>query len=297
MDIKRSNGFKNFSKKIGQNNHFLITILIGLDAVKEGIAKKEDGFKTSWNPKSVEDSALRSREFAIKATLAWLVDCLDSYFMYTYTKPKLIQENNFESAYCSANQSVYKRYTVFKEWIYDLPDIESALVDLTISWRNRLIHSNANNPISEKSREILIANMDTISDNYQGLIIVETLEAFSNKNAPKFKEITAMIRACRTFVQELDRNLITRLDKKRFTNELISYYVNEVINQKVNTLWGKDEETRKRQLRNFLKNFSFVDSKEENELDEYIEEIANKGEQEIKEMFIHKEDLSEANFL
>jgi hypothetical protein len=68
-----------FKKLLGQNNHYLITILIGLNGVEAGTALLPDDFATSWNPRDVRRSVQRSREFAIKALLAWASDSLDAY--------------------------------------------------------------------------------------------------------------------------------------------------------------------------------------------------------------------------
>ena len=285
MELIRTHGYKAFKKKVGQDNHFLITILIELDGVKNGVVTKEDGFKTTWNPPSVEVSALRSRDFAIKGALAWLVDNLDSYFMSTYSKPKLIQNPDFESSYCSANQSVFLRYKVFSDHIINLPSVEMAFVDLAINWRNRLVHSKANNPILKVSNDVLLSESDYISKNYQGLETRETLNNFLKKETPKFKEITAIIRACMTFIEKLDWQLVQKLDKKKYVKDVVSYYIHEVIQMEINRVWGKSFETRKRQLTNILRSFSFTETKEQNEIDLYIEEIASYSETSVREVF------------
>lgn len=49
---------------MGQANHFLITILIGLDEVSKGQVKKPDTLDVCWNPKDVRASVERSRAVA-----------------------------------------------------------------------------------------------------------------------------------------------------------------------------------------------------------------------------------------
>ena len=96
IGLKYSYALKEFKSLAGQSNHFLITILIGLDAVENGDAEKSDDFKTSWNPKNVTSSARRSRMFSINATLAWLIDAFDSYVIIGNRSPKIIQDENLK---------------------------------------------------------------------------------------------------------------------------------------------------------------------------------------------------------
>ena len=91
MKITRSYALKKFKKEIGQANHFLITILVGLDGVKSGKVEKNDEFSAAWNPKDVVASAERSRIYTIKASLAWVVDCLDMYLRLCNRKPRLFR--------------------------------------------------------------------------------------------------------------------------------------------------------------------------------------------------------------
>lgn len=75
--IQKYGAFGKFKKDIGSNNHFLITALVGLDKIDESdIGKVEPA---SWNPQDVKASVTRSREFVIKAGLAWAITCLDVF--------------------------------------------------------------------------------------------------------------------------------------------------------------------------------------------------------------------------
>ena len=79
MDINRSIALKRFKNEIGQANHMLITIMVGLDGIVPYQVEAQEEFHTSWNPKSKEISVERSKVFVKKATMAWLVDCIDMY--------------------------------------------------------------------------------------------------------------------------------------------------------------------------------------------------------------------------
>lgn len=94
MEISNSFNYKCFKKNIGQANHFLITVLVGLDGLEDHEEINiRSSFRTTWNPKNRIASIARSREFVKKSSLAWIIDCLDSYLIECNTKPKLIYDN------------------------------------------------------------------------------------------------------------------------------------------------------------------------------------------------------------
>ena len=75
MKLSKSKNLKIFKNEIGQANHFLITILVGLDGVHDNKINIKEEFSTSWNPKNRIDSANRSREFAKKSALTSISCC------------------------------------------------------------------------------------------------------------------------------------------------------------------------------------------------------------------------------
>jgi len=72
--ISATKYYKSFKNQIGHTNHQLLTILVGLDAVRVGTAIKPVDLPAEWNPRNVEESAKRSRRFARSASIAWAVD-------------------------------------------------------------------------------------------------------------------------------------------------------------------------------------------------------------------------------
>ncbi|OPY60336.1 MAG: hypothetical protein A4E56_02762 [Pelotomaculum sp. PtaU1.Bin065] len=79
MKLENSKNLKIFKKEIGHANHFLKTILVGLDGVRNGTVIKNEEFSTSWNPRDKRVSADRSSDFAKKSTLIWVVENLEMY--------------------------------------------------------------------------------------------------------------------------------------------------------------------------------------------------------------------------
>lgn len=143
MKIEKSKNLKVFKKEIGQANHFLITILVGLDGIKNGNIDLNEEFRTSWNPKDRVVSTERSRAFAKKSTLAWIVDNIDMYFSMGNEEPKIMRDELI-TIMDKNSRSVYRKFTSIIEY-YNINYIDSAFVDLIICWRNRLMHYKADN--------------------------------------------------------------------------------------------------------------------------------------------------------
>ena len=141
MDINRSAALKYFKTEIGQANHMLITIMVGLDGIIPYHVEAQEEFHTSWNPKSKKASVERSKVFAKKATMAWLVDCIDMYLRLINQSPILIGNKKLKQSIDSVDnsRSVYRRVNLICSH-YNIQSIEYALMDLLICWRNRLTH-------------------------------------------------------------------------------------------------------------------------------------------------------------
>ena len=71
---------RKFKDLLGNANHLLITILVGLSAVeRKTIVTAPPELHAAWNPKDVVASARRSRVFVLETTLVRSVDALDAY--------------------------------------------------------------------------------------------------------------------------------------------------------------------------------------------------------------------------
>ncbi|UUI39978.1 hypothetical protein [Oceanobacillus oncorhynchi] len=161
-----------------------------------------------------------------------------------------------------AGLSVSKKMDVFKRNINCL-DVESALVLLAITWRNRLVHNFAENKLTDNTREVLSNSKDYIKEHYRGLDVDQLLKSFdsSYKSIPRFKEITALISASITFVTDVDKKLMDRLEVNTYLEEVIAHYIlngteMEDIDAKhnpvktVRSIWTKPIEIKKKKLLN-----------------------------------------------
>lgn len=246
--IKISPARRHFKKRIGQVNHFLITTLVGLDIVKKGGCSLPEEFKTSWNPQNVERSADRSVRFILDASLSWVVDNLDSYFVEAARKPSIIEDEDLLNDYNGTGRSVNKRFELFynkaKEENKNI-DKYAALVEVAIQWRNNTVHFGADNILKPEYKSILQQNKEFYHTEFRHLDIDEMLASFDAKDGhPTFKEVASMINAIHSFVECVDVFLLDRLNVERFKHDFIEKQclVSKYARQKINNLTDKRKE-------------------------------------------------------
>lgn len=232
-----SSARRHFKMRIGQVNHFLITLLVGLDGVKKGSCVLPEEFRTSWNPRDVIRSADRSTRFALDATLSWAIDNLDSYFVEAARKPSIIEDASLKSDYEGAERSVNKRFNAFYKAV-KRRDGEitkyAALVALAIQWRNNLVHFGAENELGAEYDSFLRSNSDFYYQEFCHLDVDQMLGSFLKKDGhPSFKEVTSMIRAIHKFVEKVDCCLLQSLNEQRFMSDLLDRHYSEYKKTKI----------------------------------------------------------------
>jgi hypothetical protein len=121
-----------FKDLLGQANHFLITILVGLDGVRKSTVTVAEEFRTSWNPQDRVRSADRSRMFALDLSLVRAVDSLDTYMMQSARKPFALSDDNFISRMHATKRSVAKRLVVFDDVLPSLEPSHKTALEVAI---------------------------------------------------------------------------------------------------------------------------------------------------------------------
>lgn len=249
LKLRLSPARRHFKQRIGQVNHFLITTLIGLDGVKSKEFTLPEEFSTSWNPRSVERSAERSIRFILDASLSWVVDNLDSYFVEVNRKPSIIENESIRNDYDGAGRSVNSRFELFYREARK-SDIEidkyAALVALAIQWRNNTVHYGANNELDGEYRTLLKRHKDYYIDEFRHLNVDEMLKSFdSNDGHPSFKEVTSMIHAIHKYVECVDKHLLKSLNIERFKQDILDKHYSRCkqARRKVNSLSDDRKDT------------------------------------------------------
>jgi hypothetical protein len=260
----------------------LITIMVGLDGILPYHVEASSEFHTSWNPKSKEYSVQRSKVFAKKASLAWLVDCLDMYLRLINQAPILIYRNDLKCQIDSSenSRSVYRRINLICSY-YKIQSTNYALIDLLICWRNRLTHFQAENNILESNRAILINNAANIFKDHCDLDINSTLKSFDQYEFPTFKEVTSFVRASINLVSEIDRCLVNDMDKVGYADRILINYLSDDKKDKLNNIFSKDSQTAEKTIKQILSQNGFV-FRNINDVDMFCKHISKLNYKEAK---------------
>jgi hypothetical protein len=255
LSLETSPPRRAFKESLGQANHFLITILVGLDAIEDGIAKQRPGMPASWNPQSTAKSAARSRGFAARAAFALLFDCIDAYTQDLLAEPTIVQSEASRNAIEGAADS-RARFEELAQLAGQKGSSAWALLNVGRVWRHRLIHTRSNTTPDGAVVAALRQNRGAIKDEYAGLDI-DKLQMSLVSGEPHMKETTAMIRAGHQFVEAVDRSLLTDLDLGVYAKAALSSHLRPLdpTERKVraSNLWGQDRKRRLRAVLNVLR--------------------------------------------
>lgn len=209
-----------FKDLLGQANHFLITILVGLNGIRKNKIEFDEEFRTSWNPKSSLRSAERSRVFALDLSLVRAIDALDTYFMLSVRKPCALLPS-FVSAMDGTGRSVAKRLNVFDCHLPQLRKSHKLALEVAIEWRNRRVHSLSDDRIDKAMRTTLIDDARYFEENHSGLNIRELLSHFDAGLSPTFKEAASVIKLCHEAVKMYDTKVLDQLHVTRYVSEAV----------------------------------------------------------------------------
>ena len=230
LKLQISSSRRYFKKRLGQANHFLITILVGLDGIIKDDITLSPEFSTSWIPKNKENSAKRSAKFALNSALAWAIDNLDAYFIMCHQKPTLFEDQTLIDDMSKAGRHVHDKFIAIYRYL-ERKGAESikpyaALVGLAIQWRNNTTHFGAENKLDTKVLDGLKHNNVWYKDNFRGLDIIESLNSFDDNKDPSFKEVTSMIAAIHKFVEIADEVFVKNIDVNRYIKDIFSKHNN-----------------------------------------------------------------------
>lgn len=244
-----------FKQLLGQANHFLITVLVGLDGVRSGKIELGEEFQTSWNPRDVARSADRSRVFVLDLALVRAVDALDTYMMHSARKPLALPNADFIAAMDGTGRSVAKRLAVFDAHLESVDSRTKSAIDIAIEWRNQRVHSLAKDTIDKRTKDALLSHEKYFSTGYSGLDIKELLSRFDSGEAPTFKEAAAVVRLCHEAVEHYDKYLLEQLNVETYLKASLVRFFGENGGAEavaIRKTWGhptKKQEKVKRLLR------------------------------------------------
>lgn len=230
-----------FKDLLGQANHFLITILVGLNGIRKNSVTIDDEFRTSWNPKNSRRSAERSRVFALDLSLVRAVDALDTYFMMSVRKPCALQDADFISAMDGTGRSVAKRLRVFDAHLPSLRESHKAVLEVAIEWRNHRVHSLSDDRVNNATRKIIQDDSEFIKNHYSGLDVRIMLSHFDAGMSPTFKEAASIIHLCHQAVEHYDTEILSRLPIERYIIDNVVMILEQGgvdLSRPISRIWG-----------------------------------------------------------
>lgn len=228
---------RSFKSNAGQNNHFLITALVGLDNVRSGNATLNAEFSTSWNPKDVRRSADRSREYLLKTSLTWIADLVDVYRKRASSMAGLLSKSQKDAI--QAEDGASKRLQRLAKDLHIASSGDLALARLGMQWRNSIVHSDAVGNLDNQIRSSLLRDEDYFAANYQGLRVNELVDRMEHKQPPRFKEVTAVIRASHQVVQQMDAQVIATINVNDYADWIVKQYVGKFATDAATNSFGK----------------------------------------------------------
>ena len=103
----------------------------------------------------------------------------------------------------------------------DLVDPHLLMVHLAFTWRNRVVHSDADAKVDAYVKARLLEQADEIADRYCGLNIRRAIAACENSASPSFKEVAAIIRASQSLVASFDDLALSKIDYDSYVESML----------------------------------------------------------------------------
>lgn len=282
-----SRAFRKFKTEMGQANHFLITIMIGLDAVEDG-AEKRESFNTTWNPENRTNSVVRSKKYAIKSALAWTVDNLDMYLRLCNREPRLYHDGeSIEIA--KTKHSVYNKFDCVIRNHPELAVSKFAYVDLLICWRNNSVHFDAENKLMTESDNYFrnIPEDDVVTNTYH-LDVNQMLNRFNRGECPTFKEAATLISMTIHFVEEVDSILLRDINQYRFLETSLFNLLKTEKDTSVFSFRNTTPEKRKKKFKQLFIAAGISEDFYNEDGERFLDEVVNLREDEFINKVIEK---------
>lgn len=138
-------------------------------------------------------------------------------------------------------------------------DAYLASMHLLISWRNRHVHGDATDTVSDETQSILISNADLFYRDHSHLDIERTLSDYLDRKSPSLKELSSLISVSHRVVESIDRKVLSNADIERFALRAISVEMSNrsTIEKEIIKYWGKSPSGRAKKLAAILGPFGF----------------------------------------
>ncbi len=201
---------KKFLKDVGDSVHSMNTIAVALSILPKGSIKVPKGLEISWDPKSLENSKIMSRNYAERSSYVYAAESLFEYLENISKNPLWIYDGHDFKGEEKKAIKVYK----FLKATPGITETMAILVELLCHWRNRIVHLNISNAgLSSNKKDSLKKERDNIYSNFHHFDIYEALDNFENKKIT-LKDTSTLITIAIKSVRLVDEYFLTGVVKK-----------------------------------------------------------------------------------
>lgn len=252
-----------FKRLLGNANHQIITALIGLHAIKIGaITEKPEEFDTTWAPLNPVDSAKRSRALILEMALVRCVDALDTYIRHSIRQPALVQSTALRTEIAKCGYSVFGKFQTIEQFVECDDELLSSLITLMITWRNRQVHTDADDEIGRDCRNIICGHASEAKIRFRGLDVYKMLDRYDSNKSPRFKEVASFVKITQDYVNFVEEFLFSQLDERKYLRELVWNGLSERVKASKSKqrgrkyysekVWGKSKSNKRQAVERFL---------------------------------------------
>jgi len=260
LGVRQTPARRHFKSKAGQNNHFLVTVLVGLDSVLDETTQVAPDFSTSWTPQNRTNSYHRSRQYVLESSLVWILDLVDGYRMSLGKTEGLLSVTSVVRMNQLDGRS--RKLRELARLLHREADNAENLVRAAYSWRNRVVHGETSNRVSPELRSLLLPARDEISEEYRGLDIERFLSSADGSEIPTFKETASTIAAAHKLIEQLDDAAIDLMDLEQYAESILRQFFVSQFDAGNRAIfvqyWPGDEYKTRKRLRQFLLQSGFV---------------------------------------
>src|SRR5262249_14158572 len=123
----------------------------------------------AWDPRNPTASARRSRVMVLEMALVRATDALDFYISQLRLAPTLLQDSVLRNEIDGCDRSVLRKFKVMLHHSKPFDELIAAMTDVMIVWRNRSVHSMADNEIDPNTLDILRKNEQRVRGEFEGM--------------------------------------------------------------------------------------------------------------------------------
>jgi hypothetical protein len=187
-----------FLDATGRIVHHLNTIVVGLSSVESGVATKPASMDITWLPRDVITSSRQARAFALRSTLVFLAEELNSYVDQITRYPGLNRSGDWDSKKKADRLIAVQCQLMIQE---DFIFVGAVLV---AHWRNRNIHGQSRAKLTNAQRKILLDANETLKTEFKNLDAHRLLDDF-DADSPSLKDTSSLVAMAIRFVKRLDQ--------------------------------------------------------------------------------------------